>query len=80
MIKKILKYIVCERVQYQDLQSTKHVKGWSDIDVIAISSDEICIIQTKSFAVFKSTVKESLASTLDYFKVAEGFVRKRYSA
>jgi hypothetical protein len=60
------------------LQSAAQVKGWSDIDILAIAEDEICIIQTKSFAVFENTVKESIDSAVQYFKIAEQFVIKRY--
>ena len=76
--KGIPKYMVSEHVQYQNPQASTQVKGWSDIDVLAIGNDEICIIQTKSFAVFENTVKESINSALDYFKIAEKFVKQRY--
>jgi len=76
--KGLPKYMVSEHVQYQNLQASTQVKGWSDIDVLAIGADEICIIQTKSFAVFKPTVRESINSALDYFTNAEKFVKQRY--
>lgn len=60
------------------MQSAAQVKGWSDVDILAIAEDEICIIQTKSFAVFENTVKESIDSAVQYFKIAEQFVIKRY--
>lgn len=77
--KDIPKYMVAEHVHYQDKNATTQVKGWSDIDVLAISEDELCIIQTKSFAVFKNTVNESINSAIQYFKTAESFVLQRYA-
>lgn len=76
--KGIPKYMVADHVHYQDMQATTQVKGWSDIDVLAISEDELLIIQTKSFAVFENTVKESINSAIEYFKVAQTFVSGRY--
>ncbi len=76
--KGIPKYMVAKHVHYQDKKATTHVKGWSDIDVLAISEDEICIIQTKSFAAFKNTVQESINSAIQYFRVAQTFVLERY--
>jgi hypothetical protein len=73
------KYMVAEHVHYQDKNAITQVKGWIDIDVLAISEDELCIIQTKAFAVFKDTVHESINSAIQYFKTAESFVLQRYA-
>jgi hypothetical protein len=70
--------MVSEHVHYQDKQAATQVKGWSDIDVLAISEDEICIIQTKSSAAFKNTVQESIDSAIQYFRAANTFVLGRY--
>lgn len=72
------KYMVSEHVHFQVEKAKKRVKGWTDIDILAIGKDEICIIQTKSFAVFKKTVDESIKSAKDYFDAAENFVAKQY--
>lgn len=72
------KYMVSEHVHFQPEKAKKGVKGWTDIDILAIGKDEICIIQTKSFAVFKKTIEESIKSAKDYFDAAEKFVAKQY--
>ena len=72
---EVPQYFISERVQFKKGKSS----GFSDIDVLAIGTDEICIIQTKAFAVFKSTVKESIEATIEYFTLAEEFVKQRYS-
>ena len=69
------KYLVSEHVHYQ----TKGPTGWHDIDVLAISEDEVCIIQTKSYAIFENTVKESIEESVRLFKEQEQFVKKRYN-
>ena len=72
------KYIVSEHIYYQEKGSSKKVKGWHDIDVLAIGKEEICIIQTKSYAFFMQTKKDSIGETVKFFKDAERVVRKRY--
>lgn len=72
------RYMVSEHVHFQTEEAKKGVRGWKDIDILAIGKDEICIIQTKSFAIFKKTKKESIDSIKDYFKEAEKFVAKQY--
>jgi hypothetical protein len=72
------KYMVSEHVHFQPEKAKKGVKGWTDIDILAIGKDEICIIQTKSFAIFKKTIEESIKSAKDYFEAAEKFVAKQY--
>ena len=72
------KYMVSEHVHFQKEEAQTEVKGWSDIDILAVGKDEICIIQTKSYAIFENTVKESIDSAKQYFKDAEKFVTKQY--
>jgi len=71
-------YMVSDHVHFQTVEAKKGVRGWKDIDILAVGKDEICIIQTKSFAIFKKTKKESLDSIKDYFEEAEKFVAKQY--
>jgi hypothetical protein len=70
--------MVAENVHYQDPLAKTQVKGWIDVDVLAIAKDEVCIIQTKAFAIFEKTVAESIVSTIEYFKSAQAFVSGRY--
>lgn len=70
--------MVSEHVHYQKEEAQTEVKGWSDIDILAVGRDEICIIQTKSYAIFENTVDESIDSAKEYFKHAENFVAKQY--
>jgi hypothetical protein len=72
------KYTVSEHVHFQPEKAKKGVKGWTDIDILAIGKDEICIIQTKSFAIFKKTINDSIKSINEYFEAAENFVAKQY--
>jgi len=72
------KYMVSEHVHFQTQEGKRGVRGWTDIDILAIGKDEICIIQTKSFAIFKKTIEESIKSIKDYFEAAENFVAKQY--
>ncbi|MEM3617340.1 MAG: hypothetical protein QXJ31_05450 [Candidatus Bathyarchaeia archaeon] len=71
-------YMVSEHVHFQVEETKKGVKGWKDIDILAIGKNEICIIQTKSYAIFEKTVKESIDSAEEYFEEAEKFVAKQY--
>lgn len=69
------KYFISEHVLFRD----KGAKGgWRDIDVLAIGREEICIVQTKSFAIFKRDTKASIREAIRFFKQAERFVRQNY--
>jgi hypothetical protein len=70
-------YTVSEHAHFQ-AEGSIGVRGWRDIDVLAIGRNEICMIQTKSYAIFENTVKESIESAKEYFKEAESFIAKRY--
>jgi len=71
-------YTVSEHVHFQ-AEGTRGIKGWRDIDVLAISKNEICIIQTKSNANFKRTKKESIEAIRKYFREAEKFITHNYN-
>jgi len=70
-------YTVSEHVHFK-AKGSRRVKGWRDIDVLAISKNEICIIQTKSYAIFKRTRKESIEAIKEYFREAEKFIANKY--
>lgn len=72
------KYMVSEHVHFKGIKAKKGVKGWKDVDILAIGKKEICIIQTKSFAIFKKTKDDSLNSAKEYFQEAEKFVSQNY--
>lgn len=74
------KYLVSEHVQYQMPKRGVKVRGWHDIDILAIGQREIHIVQAKQYAVFENTTKESIISLGEYFKDAEKFVRQNYAA
>ena len=52
------KYLVSEYIHYQMPKKGVKVKGWHDIDVLAIGRQEMLIIQTKQYAIFENTKKE----------------------
>jgi hypothetical protein len=70
-------YMVLEHVHFK-AKGAKRIRGWRDIDILAISRNEICIIQTKSYAIFKKTKKESIESIKEYFREAEKFIANNY--
>ncbi len=71
-------YMVSEHVHFQVEETKKAVKGWKDIDILALGKNEVCIIQTKSYAIFENTVEESIQSAEKYFNEAEKFVSQNY--
>jgi hypothetical protein len=70
-------YTVSEHVHFK-AKGAKRVRGWRDIDILAVSRNEICIIQTKSYALFKRTKKESIEYIKEYFREAEEFIVSNY--
>ena len=68
-----LAYIVSEHVYYQGRKRTG-VRGWHDIDVLAIGNKEICIVQTKSYTGSEPKM-QMLRHILGDFDNAETFVR-----
>lgn len=72
------KYLVSEHIHYQMPRRGVKVKGWRDIDVLAIGRREILVVQTKQYAVFEDTKKESIQALKDFFIDAEKIVKQNY--
>lgn len=72
------KYLVSEHIHYQMPKRGVKVKGWHDIDVLAIGREEVLIIQTKQYATFEDTKKESIQALQEFFKDAEKIVKQNY--
>jgi len=72
-----LEYMVSFRVPFQIPKNTaKKVRGWSDIDVLAIGNEEICVVQTKSFTGTKR--KELIINDIsNFFKYADEYVENQ---
>lgn len=64
------KYVVSEKVKYKGPKGI----GWSDIDVLAIGTDEICIVETKHYTYKQMKInivkklQKSLAAAERYIK------------
>jgi len=71
------KYVVAAKIPFRDeLETGKKVKGWHDIDILAIGEKEICIVETKSFTGVKKR-EEFVFELINRFKSAEKFVREQ---
>ena len=68
-------FFVSEHVHFR---GKKKVKGWRDIDILAIGNTEIHIVQTKSFAIYRRTKKESIDDVVQLVNESEDFVRRTY--
>lgn len=72
------KYLISEHIHYQMPKKSVKVKGWRDIDVLAIGRQEILVIQTKQYAMFENTKKESVQALQHFFQDAEKIVKQNY--
>lgn len=72
------KYLVSDHIHYQLPKAGVNVKGWHDIDVLAIAQNEILIIQTKQYSIFENTKAESMKSLQEFYQDAEHVVRQSY--
>ncbi len=76
------KYLVSEKVKYLEPRETaKKVRGWHDIDVLAIGTEEVCIVETKMSTIGggRTTQDEKAKGIADSFRKAELFVKSQYT-